>query len=223
VTLSGFETADIEVTATLGGDVVEYGQMDGSSTPLVCLEKAGARDPLDPHSFMLARTMVRTAGTNQWVASFRLTAGDDGRWQATCLIAYDRAGGELSTDPAANGVSPALDISGSHAPRLTMAFDPLPAKVGRPLTVSGHVTDEDTGDPYGDVVVTVGRDNVCAEGGSGTTVMTDANGAYKLVLHEADIFPVCTWITDRPGELPSVNTQDPIAVFGMLFAHPTEP
>ncbi len=223
VTLNGFETADINLTATLDGDVVEFGQMDGSRTPLVCLERAGASDPLDPHSYELARTMVRTAGTNQWVASFRLTAGDSGRWQATCLVAFDQAGNELNMDPAVAGISPVLDVIGTHAPLLTMEFEPSPAEVGQPLEVSGQVTDEDTGDPYGGVVVTIGRDNVCAEGGAGETVTTDSSGYYTFAIPEADEFPVCTWITDLSGIFPGANTQDPIAVYGMLFAHPTEP
>ena len=223
VTLRGFETADVNVTATFGGDIVEYGQMDGSSTPLVCLQKAGVADPLDPHSSMIARTMVRTDGTNAWVASFRLTAADSGRWQVTCLIAFDESRHELNLDPALDGTSPVLDVTGAHAPLLSMAFEPSPAVVGRPLEVLGHVTDEDTGDPYGGVVVTIGVDNVCAEGGAGETVTTNETGAYTFVIQEADAFAVCTWITDPSGIFPSVNTQDPIAVYGMLFAHPTEP
>ena len=223
VTLNGFETADVNVTATFGGDIVEYGQMDGSLTPLVCLQKAGAADPLDPHSSMIARTMVRTDGTNSWVASFRLTAADSGRWQVTCLIAFDQARHELNLDPALDGTSPVLDITGTHAPLLSMAFEPSPAVVGQPLEVFGQVTDEDTGDPYGGVVVTIGVDNVCAEGGAGETVTTNENGDYTFVIQEADSFAVCTWITDHPGIFPSVHTQDPIGIYGMLFAHPTEP
>ena len=223
VTLSGFETADINVTATLEGDVVEFGQMDGSRTPLVCLERADATDPLDPHSYKLARTMLRTDGTNQWVASFRLTAGDNGRWQATCLIAFDQAGHELNLNPAVAGISPLLDITGTHAPLLTMEFKPTPAEVGQPLEVFGQVTDEDTGDPYAGVVVTIGRDNVCAEGGAGETVTTNSGGSYTFAIPAADEFPVCTWITDLAGIFPGVHAQDPIAVYGMLFAHPTEP
>ena len=223
VTLSGFETADLDVTATFGGDIIEYGQMDGSLTPLVCLQKAGAVGSFDPHSSMIARTMVRTGGANSWIASFRLTAADSGRWRVTCLIAYDEARHELNLDPALNGTSPVLDITGTHAPLLTMAFKPSPAVVGKPLEVFGHVTDDDTGDPYDGVVVTIGVDNVCAEGGSGETVTTNEDGAYTYVIKKADTFAVCTWITDLPGIFPSVYTQDPIAVYGMLFAHPTEP
>jgi hypothetical protein len=223
VALSGFETADVNVTATFGGDVTEYGQMDGSLTPLVCLQKAVPAGPLDSHPSLLARTMVRADGGDSWVASFRLTAADSGRWQVTCLIAYDEAGHELNLDPALNGTSPVLDITGTHAPLLAMAFKPSPAVVGRPLEVFGHVTDEDTGDPYPGVLVTIGRDNVCAEGGAGQTVTTNENGAYSFEIREADEFPVCTWITDLPGILPSIHTKDPIAVYGMLFAHPTEP
>jgi len=223
VTLSGFDTADVDVTATFGGDVTEYGQMDGSLTPLVCLQKAVASGPPDSHPSLLARTMVRADGADSWVASFRLTAADSGRWQVTCLIAYDEAGHELNLDPARNGTSPVLDITGTHAPLLTMAFKPSPAVVGKPLDVFGHVTDEDTGDPYPNVVVTIGRDNVCAEGGAGQTVTTNENGAYTYKIREADAFPVCAWISDPPGILPSVGTQDRIAVYGMLFAHPTEP
>ena len=223
VDLTGFETADVEVTATLPADVAEFGQMDGSLTPLVCLEKAGPVDPLGTHDSTIARTMVRTAGTTQWVASFRLTAGDSGRWRVSCLIAYDEAGHELSMNPAMDINASVLDVAGAHAPLLTMEFDPSPAVIGKPLEVFGHVTDEDTGDPYGGVVVTIGRDNVCAEGGAGDTVTTNPNGAYTFLIPEADSFPVCTWITDLDGILPGVSAQDPIAVYEMLFAHPTEP
>src|SRR4029078_2584271 len=99
VTLSGFETADVNVTATFGGDVTEYGQMDGSLTPLVCLEKAAPAGPLDSHPSLLARTMVRADGADSWVASFRVTAADSGRWQGTCLVAYDGGGHEVHVDP----------------------------------------------------------------------------------------------------------------------------
>ena len=52
---------------------------------------------------------------------------------------------------------------------------------------------------------------------------TDSSGYYTFAIPEADEFPVCTWITDLSGIFPGANTQDPIAVYGMLFAHPTEP
>ena len=72
-----------------------------------------------------------------------------------------------------------LDVTGTHAPLLTMEFEPSPAEVGQPLEVSGQVTDEDTGDPYGGVVVTIGRDNVCAEGGAGET----GDDGFERLLH----------------------------------------
>lgn len=222
VTLDGFETADVNVTVTLAGDVVPSHQMDGSLTPLICLERDGAADAVDPHPSALSRTLVEIGGTNPWVASLRLTSGDQGTWRVTCVVAYDASGKELNINPAITGASPSLEVIGTHAPHLTMEFKPSPAEIGQALEVFGRVTDEDTGEPLSGIVVAIGRGDVCTQDGSGTTVTTNPNGAYTYVIPEADDAAVCTWITDLDGLYPGLIS-DPIAIYARLSAHPTEP
>lgn len=222
VTLDGFETADVNVTVTFAGDVVQYHQMDGSLTPLICLERDGAADAVDPHPSALSRTLVEIGGTNPWVASFRLTSGDRGTWRVTCVVAYDASGNELNINPAITGASPKLEVIGTHAPHLTMEFKSSPAEIGQALEVFGRVTDEDTGDPLEGIVVAIGRGDVCTQGGIGPTVTTNPNGAYTYVIPEADDAAVCTWITDLDGLYPGLIS-DPIAIYAWLSAHPTEP
>lgn len=222
VTLDGFETADVNVTATFAGDVVQYHQGDGSLTPLICLQRDGTADAIDPHPSVLSRTLVQIGETNPWVASFRLTSGDQGTWRVTCVVAYDADGQELNINPSITDASPKLQVIGTHAPHLTMELKPSPAEVGQALEVFGRVTDEDTGDPYAGVIVTIGRDTACTEGGTGETVTTDAEGRYTYVIPQADASAVCTWITDLDGVFPGLIT-DPVAIYATLFAHPTEP
>jgi hypothetical protein len=222
VTLDGFETADVNVTVSFAGDVVQYHDINASLTPLICLERDGTADAIDPHPLALSRTLVQIGGTNPWVASFRLTSGDQGTWRVTCVVAYDADGNELIVNPSLGGASPKLEVIGTHAPHLTMEFKPSPAEIGQALEVFGRVTDADTGDALAGVVVTIGRGVVCTQGGSGTTITTNPNGAYTYVIPEADEAVVCTWITDLDGVYPDVST-DPIAIYALLLAHPTEP
>lgn len=221
VELAGFDTTDVTVTAEFTGPVEPVAQMDGTVTPLVCMEKAG--DSIDGHVRFLVDSMVPSPGTNEWSTVFRMTSAQGGLWRISCLVAYDGAGNKLDVNPAELGISPTMAVRGTHAPTLTMEFDPRPVIVGQPLTVHGQVTDADTGDPYADVVVAIGRDNVCAEGGGGTTVRTDASGAYSYTIPRADESAICTWMTDADGLYPGIHTADPIAVYATRFGHPTEP
>jgi len=223
VTLDGFETADVNVSVTFGGDVVQYHQTDGSLTPMICLERDGTPASLGPHPSVLSRTLVPIGGAAEpWVASFRLTSGDRGTWRVTCVVAYDADGHELSVYPALGGAAPVLEVIGTHAPHLTMEFDPSPAVIGEALEVSGRVTDEESGDPLAGVVVAIGQGSVCTGGGTGPTVATNPNGVYTYLIAAADDLAVCTWISDLDGAYPTLSG-DPIAIFATLFAHPTEP
>jgi hypothetical protein len=154
-----------------------------------------------------------------WTATFRLTSGDRGIWRVDGLTAYNAAGHELNISPAIRDASPRLEVVGTDVPHLTMELEPSPLAIGQPLEVTGQVTDEDTGEPLGGVVVSIGRGPACSPGGIGTSVETNPNGAYSFVFAEADQTPVCAWISGEPGLYPSFDSEAPVALYGILFAY----
>jgi hypothetical protein len=153
-----------------------------------------------------------------WTATIRLTSGDRGIWHVDGLVAYEADGQELHIGPAIRDLSPKLEVIGTSPPHLTMEVSPSPVEIGQALEISGQVTDQDTGDPLGDVVVTIGQGDVCNLGGTGTTVTTNPNGAYSFVIDEVVDATVCAWISDEPGVHPSPDSDIPIALYGILFA-----
>lgn len=222
VRLGGFETADLTVTVSFADDVVPYHGADASLTPMLYFQRdAGdTGDPLDPHIAQLVRTMRESPVAGLWTATFRLTSGDRGIWHVDGLVAYDADGRELHIGPAIRDLSPKLEVIGTGPPHLTMEVSPSPVEIGQPLAISGQVTDQDTGDPLGDVVVTIGQGDACNLGGTGTTVTTNPNGAYSYVIDEVVDATVCAWISDEPGVHPHPESDIPIALYGILFADP---
>jgi hypothetical protein len=139
----------------------------------------------------------------------------------TCLIAYDEARHELNLDPALNGTSPVLDITGTHAPLLTMAFKPSPAVVGQPSRSSAR-DDEDTATRTPALSSPSARQRVRRR--RRRRDGDHERGRRVLLCHQESRHLRGLYLDhDLPGIFPSVYTQDPIAVYGMLFAHPTEP
>jgi hypothetical protein len=173
----------------------------------------------------MADDFTRVAGTDTWEAEYRFTSSQAGIWHVTCLQAYNAEGkalgdGMLGIDPFALGWSPVLRIQGTHRPILTMAFKPDPGVIGRPLEVSGRVADEN-GAPFAGVGVTIGRDNVCAEGGAGDVVTTDSDGRYSFTIEQADQYAVCAWMLETPGVFPNpFQSTELNAVYANVFAHP---
>ena len=224
VALDGLATADVTLSVTFGGEVVTMGQMDLSTTPLACLTRG---QPAEEGSefVSMASDFTRVAGTNTWQATFRFASSQAGIWHVTCLQAYDADGNALADDmvgidPFALGWSPVLTVEGTHRPNLTMAFDPDPGLVGQPLEVHGRVADED-GAPFAGVGVTIGRDNVCAEGGGGEVVTTDSDGRYSYTIEKADRYAVCAWLLETPGAFPNpFGSTELNAVYADVFAHP---
>jgi hypothetical protein len=220
VRLNGFETADLTVTVSFADDVVPYHGADASLTPMLYFQRDtdDTGDPLDPHIAQLVRTMREAPEAGLWTATFRLTSGDRGIWHVDGLVAYDDDGQELHIGPAIRDLSPRLEVIGTSPPHLTMEVSPSPVEIGQALEISGQVTDEDSGDPLGDVVVTIGQGDVCNLGGTGTTVTTNPNGAYAYVIDEVVDATVCAWISDEPGVHPHPESDIPIALYGILFA-----
>ena len=220
VRLDGFETADLTVTVSLAADVVPYHGADASLTPTLYFQRdAGdTGDPLDPYIAQLVRTMRESPVAGLWTATFRLTSGDRGIWHVDGLVAYDADGRELPIGPEIRDLSPKLEVTGTSPPHLTMEVSPSPVEIGQALEISGQVTDQDTGDPLRDVVVTIGQGDACNLGGTGTTVTTNPNGAYAYVIDEVVDATVCAWISDEPGVHPSPDSDIPIALYGILFA-----
>jgi hypothetical protein len=222
--LDGLEVADVTLSATFGEEVVAMSQMDLSTTPLACL----ARDQppaAGSASIQMVNDFTRVAGTNTWEATYRLTSSQAGVWHVTCLQAHDADSNGLAPDmvgidPFALGWSPVLTIEGTHRPNMTMAFNPDPAAVGQPLEVVGRVTDE-KGAPFAQVEITIGRDNVCAEGGAGEVVTTDSDGRYSYPIEQADQFAVCAWMLETPGAFPNPYESTELnGVYADVFAHP---
>jgi hypothetical protein len=220
VRLEGFETADLTVTVSFAADVVPYHGADASMTPLLDFQRdAGdTGDPLDPHISQIVRTLRESPVAGVWTATFRLTSGDRGIWHVDGLVAYDAGGQELPIGPAIRDLSPKLEVMGTNPPHLTMEVSPSPVEIGQALQISGQVTDQDSSDPLGDVVVTIGQGDACNLGGTGTTVTTNPNGAYAFVIDEVVDATVCAWISDDPGVHPSRDSDIPIALYGILFA-----
>ena len=220
VRLDGFETADLTVTVSFADDVVPYHGADASMTPLLYFQRdAGdTGDPLDPHISQLVRTMRESPVAGLWTATFRLTSGDRGIWQVDGLVAYNADGQEARIGPAIRDRSPKLEVMGTSPLHLTMEVSPSPVEIGQALEISGRVTDQDTGDPLGDVVVTIGQGEICNLGGIGTTVTTNPNGVYAYVIDEVVDATVCAWISDDPGVHPIPDSDIPIALYGILFA-----
>jgi hypothetical protein len=221
--LDGFETGDVTVSIDFTGPAQPDPGADPSLAPLIILERdAGdTGDPRDPHIAQLVRALVPTSVAGRWAATFRLTSGDRGVWRVGGIVASDIEGHDLDIDPTIGESSPSLEIIGTHAPHLTMERFPTPAVIGAPLQIFGRLIDEDTGDPLGDIVVTIGQGEACAPGGTGSTVPTDPSGQYKFVIPEADGTTVCAWISGVPGVYPSLDGDGPIALFAALFAEPT--
>ena len=221
--LDGFETSDVTVSITFPAGLRPDPGADPSLAPIVVLERGAGDtgDPTDPHIPQLVRAMAPTPDAGQWTATYRLTSGDRGIWRVGGVVAYDIEGHELVIDPAISDTSPTLEVLGTHVPDLTVLLDPYPVEVGRALEVSGRVTDQDSGDPIGDVIVTVGSGAACAPGGIGTTVRTNENGDYAFMIPEADGTTVCAWISGEPGVYPSFDVDVPIALYAAVFAEPT--
>jgi hypothetical protein len=224
VVLDGLETADVTLSVTFGGNVVEAGQMDLSTTPLACLTRD--QPAAEESAFVqMVNDFSRVAGTNTWEAEYRFTSSQAGVWHVTCLQAFDADSNGLShdmvgVDPFALGWSPALTVEGTHRPNVTMEFNPNPGVIGRPLEVLGRATDEN-GAPFARVEITIGRDNVCAEGGSGEIVTTDSDGRYSYTIKQADDYAVCAWMLETPGAFPKpFQSTELNGVYATVFAHP---
>jgi len=224
VVLEGLETADVTLSVTFGGEVVAMGQMDLSTTPLACLTRdqpAAAGSAF----VQMVNDFTRVAGTNTWEAEYRFTSSQAGVWHVTCLQAHDADSNALAPDmvgidPFALGWSPVLTVEGTHRPNLTMGFNPDPAASGEPLEVFGRVTDEN-GAPLAGVDITIGRDNVCAEGGGGEIVTTDSDGRYSYTIKQADDYAVCAWMLETPGAFPKpFQSTELNGVYADVFAHP---
>jgi hypothetical protein len=222
MTLSGFQAADLIVTITFSGEVV-YPGADTSQAAQVCL----TRDPsgtIDPRPVQRIRGLTRIDGTQQASATFRMTPRDHGTWRLTCIIAVDGDGRGVTIDPVLAGGWPEIEVIGTHPPRLTLELDPYPAEIGQAVTVSGQVTDEDTGDPLAGVVVAIATNGTCAQGGTGETVTTDANGTYRYERAVVQTDLVCAWISDTPGVyVPDSYQTEPVAVFAYVLADATGP
>jgi hypothetical protein len=225
IRLDGFETADLTVTVSFADDVVPYHGADPSLTPLLVFQRdAGdTGDPLDPHIAQLVRTMRESPVAGLWTATFRLTSGDRGIWHVDGLVAYDPDGQELRMGPAIRDLSPKLEVVGTSAPFLTMEVRPWPVELGQPLEVSGQVTDQDSGDPIGYALLTIGRGDSCGPGGTGTSVRANVNGAYTYAIPDADSPLVCAWISGDPFTFPSPDSDVPVALYAALFADPQAP
>ena len=225
IRLDGFETADLTVTVSFANDVVPYHGADASMTPLLYfLRDAGdTGDPLDPHIAQLVRTMRESPVAGVWTATFRLTSGDRGTWHVDGLVAYDADGQELRIGPAIRDLSPKLEVVGTSAPFLTMEVRPWPVELGQPLEVSGQVTNQDSGDPIGYALLTIGRGDSCGPGGTGTSVRANVNGVYTYAVPDADSSLVCAWISGDPFTYPSPDSDVPVALYAALFADPQAP
>jgi hypothetical protein len=222
--LDGLETSDVTLSVTFGGEVVAMGQMDLSTTPLACLTRD--QPATGGSAFVqMVNDFTRLAGTNTWDATFRFTSSQAGVWHVTCLQAHDAASNALANDsvgidPFALGWSPVLTVEGTHRPNVTMGFKPDPAASGEPLEVLGRVTDEN-GAPFAGARITIGRDNVCAEGGAGEVVTTDSDGHYSYPIEHADRYAICAWMLEKPGAFPNPYQSSELnGIYADVFAHP---
>jgi hypothetical protein len=225
VRLDGFETADLTVTVTFVDDVVPYHGADASMTPLLYFQRdAGdTGDPLDPHIAQLVRTMRESPVAGVWTATFRLTSGDRGTWHVDGLVAYDADGQEVPIGPAIRDLSPRLEVVGTNVPFLTMEVRPWPVELGQPLEVTGQVTDQDSGDPIGYALLTIGRGDSCGPGGTGSSVRANVNGEYTYAMPAADSPLVCAWMSGDAFAFPSPDSDVPLALYAALFADPQAP
>jgi hypothetical protein len=125
----------------------------------------------------LVPSLARTSGTaydGVWSATVHVPSTWHGTVRVVHVGAADRAGNVLSGRPA---VSPALRVTGSHRPAVTIHRASLP---GGGFKIYGRAYYTDTGRPLARQALATSYDSGCdLDGGAVNDIVTDARGRYE--------------------------------------------
>jgi hypothetical protein len=179
VSVAGVDLVPVTVSVRLTDEtgVEPAGEMDGTNTPAISLQRRAADGGGSEYV-----ELALTSGTPQdgvWSAVVQVPSTWDGQWETSGVTASDGAGNRLDTDPRTAGLGATLHVTGTHQPAVTLRFVPDPLVGDGPLTLRGRVYDTDTGKGLGRQPIYIGYDSGCVEGLSLPNGITAADGTYS--------------------------------------------
>ena len=182
ITVTGLEVHDVIVRLHLTSykGIIQDGGMDGGSYPAVRLERTspgrGQVDYAPPGpSFTLASG---TAEDGWWEGIVHVTAGYDGTFAVTAVVATQADFVQLNVDPRTLGINAQLQTTGVNIPHLAIRQSSSPVIVGNDLHLFGTVTAADTGVPMAGVTLAIGFEYQCNEGLGGVPATTGTDGTW---------------------------------------------
>lgn len=189
---------------------------------------ASAGGPRPPDVFNLIPVLTLTSGTindGTWQATLPIPSTYDGTWEITNVCVVDNADNETNVDPRQQGITRTFTVNGTDQPLLSaLRFFPNPVARGQAVTVSGLLTDAETGQGIADTKIGVGQDEGCGPDvtiGSGVT--TSPTGQWSDAFGVPDATGngfICATLTAPEGlDLDGSTTPTDGVIAGQVLGH----